>query len=157
MKTIDEIRKEQERRLSALYKELGIFFAFSQSQFNEHKKEGVTYVDGGLGMIIPKKNVKTFWEKFDKLSNEIISEFNANVPMDDYIRYELANYECFYTGNYGTIIEEVQAYYKQCTIEDIKRVYYKYVNEEIQTKNKDYENIMQGTFCKRAEICRRDQ
>lgn len=132
MKTINELQKEQNEKMSALFKELGIFFAYSQSQINEQKKEGITYVDAGMGMIVPKQNVKNFWEKFDKLSEEMIADFKANVPMDDYIHYELVNHECFYTGNYGKIIEQVQTLYSQCTMEDIRRVYYKHVDEEIQ-------------------------
>lgn len=132
MKTIDEIKKEQEEKLSALFKELGIFFAFSQEQFDSHKKEGVTYVAGDLGMILPKENVKAFYDRHGKLIDEEIAQLKANVPLDDFIRHELWNHECFYTGNYGEIFELVKAYYAQCTMEDIKRVFYKHVNEETQ-------------------------
>ena len=34
----------------------GAFFAFSQSQFDEQKKEGVIYVSMGAGLICPKEN-----------------------------------------------------------------------------------------------------
>lgn len=132
MKTIKEIQKEQIVKLSALFKELGIFFAFSQEQFNEQKKEGVVYVSGDFGMVLPAENVKAYYDRHKKLIDEETEELKANVPMDDYIRYQLANHECFFTGDYEEILEFVQAFYTHCTMEDIRRVYYKYVNEEIQ-------------------------
>lgn len=37
MKTIQQTKKEQEDKLSKILDDLGIFFAFSQDQFNEKK------------------------------------------------------------------------------------------------------------------------
>lgn len=41
------------------FEKAGAFFAFSNSQFDEKKKDGVKYVDMGAGLICPKENMVT--------------------------------------------------------------------------------------------------
>ena len=51
----------------------GAFFAFSQSQFDEQKKEGVIYVSMGAGLICPKAKAERYqnWaNSAEKKSNE---------------------------------------------------------------------------------------
>lgn len=123
MKTIQEIQNEQKDKLSKIFEDLGIFFAFTQTRFNEMKQDGVTYVDGGYGMIIPKDNAQKWKERFDEYSKEGEIEYSTNVPMNEYIKYELNNHECFYTGDYSEALGAVQAYYPDCTIDDVRAVY----------------------------------
>lgn len=130
MKTINEIREEQQKKLFELFKSLGIFFAFNQAQFNKQKKEGIDYIPGAYGMVLPKEITKDFDKEYAKLTNEKIAEFNANVPMDDFICHELWSHECFYHGDYLEIFERVKAYYPQCKVEDIERVYLAQIEAE---------------------------
>lgn len=46
-----------EEAMTALLKENGAFFAFSDKQFNEQKKEGVQYVNVFAGLVCPKDRV----------------------------------------------------------------------------------------------------
>lgn len=129
MKTIQEINKEQEGKLSALLDTCGIFFAFSNEQFESNKKEGVRYVRGYHGMIIPKDNVKLFERKFDEYCEEKDTMFRENIDMKEYILYQLNNHECFYTGDYVEVLELVESIYPACTIEDIRQVFYTHIND----------------------------
>ncbi|MDR1699565.1 MAG: hypothetical protein LBR68_00015 [Lachnoclostridium sp.] len=123
--TIADIRKEQESRLSNLFKTLGIFFAFSTEQFNSQKKEGVTYVSAGSGMIIPKDKVEDFKKGFSLMNKEINQLYEKFIPMDDYILCELYNHEAFYTGDLEDSFEAIILHYPDCTMEDVERVFYK--------------------------------
>ena len=123
MKSISELKKEQQDKLSAIFEKYGIFFAFSNEQFNSQKKEGVTYVRGVGGMLIPKENAKDFVDAFSRYSKDCETEYQEHVSMNDYIAYELVNNEAWYTGDISVAFEAVQILYPECTIEDVRRVY----------------------------------
>lgn len=128
MSTISQIKEECQSKISAMLAELGVFFAFSNQQFDEHKKEGVTYVQMGMGMIAPKENAKLVREAIDRINAETGEAYRERVPINEYILYELYNHECFYTGNYSEILELVQFHYPDCTIENIWEVYQANIN-----------------------------
>jgi len=101
--------------------EAGAFFAFSESQFNEQKKEGVIYVSGFGGMLCPKDTYKTLLEELSQINVDGIARDKAENGIDGIINRELANQEVGYTGDitstvdaltaYGITSEQVQNYY----------------------------------------------
>ncbi len=78
MQIIRDLKKELQDNMTKLFDDYGVFFAFSKEQFDKQKKEGVKYLDGGAGMLIPKDVVKEFQDKLDKLyldfDNKILSD-----------------------------------------------------------------------------------
>ena len=123
-KTIIQIKDEEQRKLSELFKMLGIFFAFSTEQFNSQKQEGVKYVSAGAGMIIPVANVEEFSKQFDKLNEDTREQYDMNITMDEYILFELYNHEAMDTGDLEYSFEAITQEYPECTMEDVERVYY---------------------------------
>lgn len=121
----DYIQDEQ----SALFKELGVFFAFSREQFdtgaaaNQDKKpEGTRWCDMGIGMFMPSVNVEEFKRRHTQIvSNGIARDLKENGRHSVIVR-ELRNYECFYTGeiddalgalkDYGISAEEVRKVFR---------------------------------------------
>lgn len=130
MKTIQQLKNEHEDKLSAIFDKLGIFFAFSDWQFDEQKKEGVEYIGGGYGMVLPKANVDEWVRMFDEHTKQCEKDYADNVPLEEYIKYELANHECYYTSEYSEALEPVQLFYPDCTIEDVRKVYFKQLMKE---------------------------
>ena len=97
---------------------------------------GVEYVGGCVsGMLIPSNREASFYKEFDKISVEQNAEFVANIPMDDYIKYELYNYECIFTGDYMVAFEHISPVYPDATIEDVKRVYLAEVESQEAIQN----------------------
>lgn len=93
--------KIHQEKLTQLIDEVGAFFAFGENQLqlalikHNYKKEELVNV--GMGLIMPKVNVKTYIEK----SKELQKWFNNEIKKLDknqIIRYELNNYECYYSG-----------------------------------------------------------
>lgn len=123
MKSYEEIKVESENRYSTLFKECGVFWAFSNKQFEENKtplKEGEKYVSIGAGGYMLKGNVQKLkdgqndiykWEK------EAISQAKAK---DAHIADELSNHECYYTGDITEALR-VLPYPK----EDVLKIYNK--------------------------------
>lgn len=72
----------------------GAFFAFSQSQFDEQKKEGVTYVNMGAGLICPKENADKLHTEVKKNSTKAIKAEIKKKGAKAIIRYEYFNHEC---------------------------------------------------------------
>lgn len=130
MANFHQLREEFEVKQSALFKEYGVFFAFSQKQFDEQRKEGVRYVSAEFGMILPKDKVDAFMDAHQKLIEENQARHKAEVDMDEYILYELYNHESFYTGRTSDALRAVWANFPDCTQEDVSRVYRSYVERK---------------------------
>lgn len=88
----------------------GVFFAFSPQQLNEQKKEGVEYVSLGSGLICPKDAVKAFVEDHSNIVDAGIRLDLERNGKEKIIRRELANYECYYTGDIDDCVEALEDY-----------------------------------------------
>ncbi|WP_394246006.1 hypothetical protein [Vibrio profundi] len=106
---------------TALFDELGAFFAFSNKQFDAAKKKGVEYVSLGMGMIVPKNNAKKLIERLEEIQKEGIKQDIAENSKEAIIRRELFNHECFYTGNVCDCVEKLEEY--GYSYDDIYQVY----------------------------------
>lgn len=108
---------------TALFNETGTFFAFSQAQFNDAKKDDVIYVSLGAGMICPKENVEKLKSGLEKIHADGIAQDLAENGKDKVIERELHNHEAFYVGEiddtcdalkgYGITRDEVLAVYNK--------------------------------------------
>ena len=91
-----------QKKISKILEKHKVFFAFSGLQLvaglkkiNE-KKENLTAIGGGG--FLPKENLDGYLEEMLKVSgwfNNEVKKLDAN----SVIRYELNNYECYYTGD----------------------------------------------------------
>lgn len=112
-----------DKPISTLLEETGAFFAFSKSQFDEKKKDDVTYVSLDGGMICPKDQVLIWNKEYDKISIKAIKQDLADHGKEKIIIRELYNHESFYTGEYADLNESLSVY--DITSEEIKLAYYK--------------------------------
>lgn len=104
-----------------LFKQLGAFFAFSQSQFDEKRKEGVEYISLSCGMIVPKDNAKALVTGLSEINAKGVAQDLAENGREAIIRRELHNYECFYVGSVTDAAEALQAY--DISLDEVKAVY----------------------------------
>lgn len=108
MKTIPEIKKEQENKMTGIIKDCGVFFAFSNQQFDENKTpliEGDKYVSMGAGGYLPKSQVENYLSSMKGLDKWYKAEIKANKARKAHILYELNNHEAYYTGSIETTLE----------------------------------------------------
>lgn len=103
MKTLEQIKKEQETKVSQLFKEVRLFWAFSNQQFEENKtplKEGEKYVSIGSGGYLPKTEVDNFTKGMASINKWYKEETSISKKMRrTLIAYELSNHEAYYTGD----------------------------------------------------------
>lgn len=124
MKNIPQIKKEQEDKMSELLKQCGVFFAFSNSQFQENKtplEEGEKYVSIGSGGYAPKSKVLDFHNGLDDINNWYKSEIKANKARKALIEYELANHEAYYTGDISDTLSSLGSDYTYTEVRDVYR------------------------------------
>ncbi|EIC5074539.1 TPA: hypothetical protein ACGU7E_001558 [Vibrio vulnificus] len=95
---------------TALFDELGAFFAFSNKQFDESKKKGVEYVSLGMGMIVPKNNARELVSRLDEIQKEGIKQDISENGKEAIIRRELFNHECFYINDICDCVEKLEEY-----------------------------------------------
>lgn len=101
MRPIYEIKEERQAKTSEAIKACGMFFAFSDKQWEENKtplQEGDKYVSLGMGAYMPKSQV----EKWNQMTEEVDVWFKEQISSPEmrtaYISYELSNHEAWYTG-----------------------------------------------------------
>ena len=118
MKHLSDYTKDA---ISETMKKHGAFYAFSTSQFNENKVEGVTYTQTGSGMIVPKDNIKGLIDDINKIYEDGIKQDIAENGIKTIIKRELANYECYYSGDIEDAVDALKEY--GITYEQIENVY----------------------------------
>lgn len=123
-----------DRQTKALDK-AGAFFAFSQKQFDESKKPGVTYVNGEMGLICPKDTYVTLLRELHNIYLDSITEDLAENGAQAIIIRELNNHEAYYTGDITSTIEALSDYPYPITIDAIQKVF------KDKTHDPDYEPV----------------
>jgi hypothetical protein len=125
MKTLQQIKQEQETKVSQLFKEVRLFWAFSNEQFAENKtplKEGEKYVSIGHGGYLPKTEVDNFTNGMAAINKWYKEETSTNKKMRrTLIAYELANHEAYYTGD---ITDTMQTLGKGYTKKEVWKVWH---------------------------------
>ena len=114
-----------QKKISKILEKQKVFFAFSGLQLvaglkkiNE-KKENLTSIGGGG--FLPKENLDTYLEEMLKVSgwfNNEVKKLNAN----SVIRYELNNYECYYSGDITDAFKVLEEF--GFTKEDVLKVFH---------------------------------
>lgn len=135
MNTIQEIKKEQQNKYTALFNSCGVFWAFSNEQFHANKtplSEGDKYVSIGAGGYMPKSNVDAYISG----SKEIKKWFTKAVKESkgarrQHIAYELANHECYYTGDWQDAIDALGSEY---TAKEVYKVYCEELKKQNETQ-----------------------
>ena len=107
MKTLHDYTSEKQ---TELLETNGAFFAFSQSQLNERKVDGVTYVSMGSGLILPKDNAEKVLKGFALINDAGIAQDIAENGIKSIIHRELANYEAQITGDITDTFEALEDY-----------------------------------------------
>ena len=92
-KTINDLT---DKKVSEHLKNFGAFWAFSNSQVNEQKKEGENYVQVMQGLICPKDKADEFMRILTEIYEAGEREFLEVNDRTEIILYELENHECFY-------------------------------------------------------------
>ncbi|MEZ9209364.1 hypothetical protein AB6E95_17915 [Vibrio splendidus] len=103
------------------FNEAGAFFAFSNQQFDDEKKEGVKYAVIGMGLICPVDNAKQLMTRLDSIAQEGIAEDIKENGKKAIIRRELFNHECFYTNDICDCVEKLEGY--GITYDEINEVF----------------------------------
>ena len=128
MKYLNEYTEEATTKL---LDDNGAFFAFSKSQLDEQKKEGVEYVRMSMGMICPKENAQTIYVGLSSILFKGIAADLAENGRKGVIRRELGKHEYSYTYDisdtvgalswYGITAEEVQAEARPYLVDAFKK------------------------------------
>lgn len=101
---------KRQKDINDLIEECGVFFAFSQSQFEEGKKkinlgEGEKLIAIGFGGFMAEKNVDKYLEGLKKIDLEFKEAMKDEEARKKYILYELNNHEAFYTGSIESTLD----------------------------------------------------
>jgi hypothetical protein len=130
--TYQELKQQRQAKYDELFKEIGLFWAFSNEQFDEGAKkhpvdEGFKYCSIGSGGYFPGQNKQAWNDGMDairaweKQATKEMKETNAET--EKAILYELNNHEAFYSGEIDDVVDLFEGVY---TREQIRKVYKKY-------------------------------
>lgn len=121
--TIHELKNQRQQKQSEIFQKYGVFFAFSDQQFEENKtplEEGDKYARLFGGGFCPKSKVDAMLKDLQDLSAWFQDQINTAGLRDAHILYELNNHEAFYTGE---IEDTMDALGKAYTMEEVLKVY----------------------------------
>lgn len=125
MKTINDIKAEQSKKVDELLKNCGVFFAFSNKQFKENKtplEEGEKYVSIGAGGYMPVNNIDAWSLGWKEINSWFKAETKNVKTRREHIAYELSNHEAYYTGSIEDTLSALGAGY---TAKEVWAVYNK--------------------------------
>jgi len=105
------------------FEKAGAFFAFSDKQFEEQKKEGVKYSHIGAGLICPKENCKSLVKALGVIHKAGMEQDLKENTKEGVIKRELANHEAYYTGSIESTFDALEPY--GITAEEILTVFRK--------------------------------
>ena len=115
--------KNLQAHQTEIFDKYGIFFAFSNEQFEKAMKPDVKYVSLGAGMYAQKDNYKIAVEALDALHAQHVKDELAEKGKKKLIHEELANHEAQITysiddtfdalESYGITREEIQAEFSE--------------------------------------------
>ena len=111
-----------EDKQNQLFQRTGTFFAFSEKQFKEGRKENVKYVDMGQGMITEKPFVEEVINELHNIHKEAMIQDIKDNGIQGVINRELENYETYYTNDLEPAMEALESY-PEITQQDIIKVY----------------------------------
>jgi hypothetical protein len=101
-----EFRKTLSEKMSGVFAECNLFFAYNTEQFEEAIKEkglqGVKITGMGGGAYLPSANTDLFMTKLTE-HEAFETKLFQQVDVDEAIEYELANHECYWTWNLDDI------------------------------------------------------
>lgn len=118
MKYLSDYTKEAQTKL---YTKTGAFWAFGDDQFNEQKKDGVTYKNFGSGLVVPANKCRDFIHGYDRIIKDGIKADIKDNGLESIIERELHNYECFLTNDISDCVDALDKY--PVTIAQIKDVF----------------------------------
>ena len=109
--SVASVKKENEDRVTECVNKYGVFFAFSNKQLTEgvaklDLKDGEKVSNLGNGMFCKSSLVSDFIADFESICDQNTQNLKEKAGIDNVIRYELINHECYYTG---TIEDAAQA------------------------------------------------
>lgn len=112
MENFNNIYEEYTRKYNNELKKTGIFYAFSNEQFDENKTHKNApdnqYLHIGGGAYIHKDNKEKLNIFFQETAKQLKKDFLSKININDLIEYELINHECYYTGNFWEIIPIIE-------------------------------------------------
>lgn len=100
-----------EGEISRIMKELGAFWAFSQSQYDEQRQPDVRYTSTlGGGLICPVDNIKQLVNGLNAAVENGMKADVAENGIEAIVLREIHNHECYYTGDPQAAIDKLSHY-----------------------------------------------
>ncbi len=140
-----EIKDKKQADYNALFTNCGVFWAFSNKQFEENKtplQEGEKYVSIGGGGYIPKHNVEALIAGAKEIDETFKAQIAENKAREQHILYELNNHEAYYTGTINSTLDALGDDY---TAEEVQAVYKKFRAEKYKEETKADKYISKET------------
>lgn len=130
---IKEIQVIRDELLTEVFNKHDVFFAFSDKQVEEQKKEGVEYIySSSLNMFYNIKSKDTIYKDMEEAIDKAIAIDKEQNSKETIILRELLNYECFYTDSPRDAIEALKDYsYTKEEVLEVFRANFNRIVEEL--------------------------
>ena len=131
--------KNMIRNLMKNQKKLASFGHFRLSNLKKNKTHkdasNDEYLALGAGGYIHKSDIDKFNYFLEVVEPKLKKEFVSNIDINDLIKYELNNHECYYTGDYYCIVPIIADYLGNYNYEEVSNIVKKVYFEEVKKYN----------------------
>lgn len=104
------LRTYTNEKINHLFAKYNGFFAFSQKQYQEAKKEDIKYVARGGGLYHEAGKSKQFDVEYELMIKEAIAQDLKENGKKAIIERELVNHECYYTCDISDAVAKLSNY-----------------------------------------------
>ena len=113
--SVDSVKKENDNRMTKCFDKYGVFFAFGNEQLAKgvaklNLKEGEKVVSLGHAMFCKAALADDFSNEFSEVCKQNSKSLKEKAGIDNLIRYELSNHECYYTGDIEDAVDALASY-----------------------------------------------
>lgn len=140
--TFKDAYEDYQKQYNDAFHKTGVFWAFGHEQFDENKTHKDApdneYIAVGAGGYIHKDDKLKLDNFYRVTAPALKKDFVSKIDMDDLIKYELNNHECYYTGEYDEVVPIVQDFFEDKSKEEIESRVDKVYNDTLE-KNDDLE------------------
>ncbi|MDD2462432.1 MAG: hypothetical protein PHI97_00380 [Desulfobulbus sp.] len=119
-------RADLDKELATIHEKYGIFFAFSNKQYEENAKDGIKYINYGFGLFCPKSNIENFLADFGAAVEQFRKDDIAENGKKKVIWRELSNHECQISMDISNAVKALKGY--GITKEEVEQEWKEYFN-----------------------------
>jgi hypothetical protein len=117
-----DLQAEKQEKITQLFKDAGVFFAFDVEQFEKNKgilEPGDQWFQYNNGTYLPKSKLAFFDNGYDEIEIWFQNSLEEKGVRYAHIAYELANHEAYFSYSIDSTMDALGPEYREQEVEEV--------------------------------------